>query len=53
MKKIKDLTKEELLSLIYTSLDVNDEEYIECACCGDTSKAKYYYICEYCEKELV
>ncbi len=54
MKKITELKKEELIHFIFNNLptlDIN-EECIECAACGETDEAKYYYICTDCNERL-
>jgi hypothetical protein len=58
VKVIKDLTKDELISLLYNNFDVNIfEESAECVgCCVDKENyknAKYHYICDSCQNELV
>jgi hypothetical protein len=51
MKKLHDLSKQELISLILNVLQIGvAEESIECAGCGKTSKAKFYYVCDECSK---
>lgn len=54
MKKIIELTKEEIISFVLNKLPTIDlnEECLECASCGETDKAKYYYICDDCEERL-
>jgi hypothetical protein len=53
MKLLKDLSKEELLSLIcqavkHTKFNLSDE--CGCFCCGDELKCKHYYECDKCQK---
>ena len=56
MKKIIDLTKSELLNFISNNMNNGTvdvfAETCECAACGTTDKALYYYICENCENDL-
>ena len=54
MKKLDELEREELISLIYNALPMIriNEECLECAVCGKTDKAQYYYICSDCSKLL-
>lgn len=54
MKKLKDLSKTELLSFIYNHMkDINiHDDLAECASCGTTAEAPYYYICDKCNKML-
>ncbi len=54
MKKIVELDKEELIGFIYNNLPTLNiwAKYIECAVCGKTDKAKYYYICTDCNERL-
>ncbi len=54
MKSLDELTKEELKSLwinIIPQLPIV-MKCLECAACGKTSKAKYYYICDSCNESL-
>ena len=51
MKQLKELSKQELLGLIYNNLfstKTDGSDICECACCGQTSNAKYYYECDEC-----
>jgi hypothetical protein len=56
MEKLQDLTKDELISFIinYGSGDINiHEELAACVACDpDSSKSKYYYICDRCNTSL-
>lgn len=60
MKKIKQLTKTELLSIIYNHMPatIYDEHPVDCASCG-TGPDKIgkvqliFYICDNCENNLV
>ena len=57
MKAIRDLSKDELISIIYNNCkdysgnDINTfDELAQCAQCGTVKNAKYSYICDECEK---
>ena len=52
MKSIKELSKDELVSMVLNNMpDVGiTVTTFECAVCGKTDKADYYYICDACEK---
>ncbi len=54
MKKITELEKEELVSLILNAIPKLGigEECLECAVCGKTAKARYYYICNNCNERM-
>lgn len=54
MKKITELTKEELISLLYNNFSIVNvhEEVCECAACGDTGAAQFFYVCDNCNKLL-
>lgn len=52
MKKLIDLSETELINFIqkrYRFVDVQ-EDAAECAVCGTTEDAKYYYCCDDCSK---
>jgi len=49
MKRVQELTKEELYSLILNNLNIKVTTKIECALCGNDN-VKYYYICKDCQK---
>lgn len=50
-RKITELSKGELISLVYNNLDISTvDNDVECAVCGENDKAKFYYICEECNK---
>lgn len=52
MKPIKDLTKNELISLLLNTIsDMPIDGEAECASCGTVPDAKYYYICDACNTE--
>lgn len=52
MKAMNDLSKNELISLLYNNFDVDtNEEVCECAACGQEPNAKFGYICDRCEEE--
>lgn len=50
MNKISGLSRDELVSLIYNTWKDTDVEEVaaECATCGKTPNAKYFYICDKC-----
>ena len=56
MRAIKELSKDELISLIYNIHDYPENGYnvsdplAECASCGNTGKAEYYFICDRCNE---
>ncbi len=51
MKNFQNLTKDELISLLYNNFNFSViEENLECAGCGLTPDAKYYYICDRCNE---
>lgn len=51
MDNITELSKEELKSLILNTLQIGiAEKSIECAGCGKTGKAKFYYVCDRCSE---
>ncbi len=54
MKTIKELSRGELENAFRTQCKSSDfkEPEFECACCGDTDKAKFYYICDGCNERL-
>jgi hypothetical protein len=56
-KSIRDLTKSELLSLLYNMFDTHYKHPCICACCGDSDGSgiepkPLFYLCDKCEKEL-
>lgn len=52
MKSIQELSKSELIGLIHHHLPDTpfSDPCCECAVCGETADAQYYYICDDCEK---
>ena len=54
MKAISELSKTELINLIYnTWKDTDVDEFsAECATCGTNPNAKYCYICDICDSAL-
>lgn len=53
MKALDDLSREELVNVLYNSFGADVyAKTAECASCGDSKDAKYYYICDNCEKRL-
>jgi hypothetical protein len=50
MKEMKELSKDELLNLLYNEFNVSTQEQCECAACGKTKFADYYYICDTCNR---
>jgi len=52
MKRLKDLTKEELLTFIYNYPEISVDIYKEaavCVCCS-LEKGEYLYECEKCQE---
>jgi hypothetical protein len=55
MKRIRDLTKNELLSFIINNMPSDTDtftENCECAVCGKSNETIYYYICDSCNIQL-
>jgi predicted amidophosphoribosyltransferase len=53
MKKIKDLTKDELLSFIFINFPIYPSDKIVCSYCEPKHKNNNLeYICDSCEKKL-
>jgi hypothetical protein len=59
MKALKDLTKDELISILTNNFDGEVDQFEESAicvtCCGGNEEyrvAKYFYICDSCQQDL-
>jgi hypothetical protein len=50
-KKIYDLTKSELIHLIYNNFNISIDASFDCVTCGGI-EADWYYICDECEQGL-
>ncbi len=50
-KKIEELSTTELLNILYNSFEVEVGIEVECAGCGNTDKARIYYVCDNCSEE--
>lgn len=52
MKSLAELSKTELLSLMGQEFNTDRvKRSCECATCGETDKAEFYYICDQCEAD--
>jgi hypothetical protein len=52
IRKIKELSKNELINFIYNNVDnFKIDSKIDCACCGSPD-ADWYIICDECDKAL-
>lgn len=49
-KNFTQLTKDELVSLVYNNFNVGYNTTLECACCGHVG-AQYYYQCQECQEK--
>jgi len=53
MKLITKLTKRELLSVLFNKIpELGEGAFAECAACGNTPNADFYYICDTCNEAL-
>lgn len=52
MRRLRDLSREELLSYIYNTYKDTDisTELAECAACGSNKDARYFFVCDHCNE---
>lgn len=51
-RKLSDLTKNELLSILYNDYDLHNGIICECAACGEDDKAQIYFVCDNCQENM-